>query len=100
MAAKGQIAKDKVLEKIAQSFGSDWIGVFDKKAYVWAEENGEKVQIAISLTCPKVAVGTIPKNLDFENASSAEAAPSSFQPAEISDEEKNNIIKLIEKLGL
>ena len=32
--AKGNIAKDKVIEKIAQAFGQDWIGVYEKKAYV------------------------------------------------------------------
>ena len=57
MAAKGNIAKEKVLEKIAQSFGSDWIGIYDKKAYLWSEENGEKIQIALTLTCPKTPVG-------------------------------------------
>ena len=42
--AKGNIAKDKVIEKIAQAFGQNYIGIYDKKVYVWSEENGEKVQ--------------------------------------------------------
>ena len=57
--AKGNIAKDKVIEKIAQAFGQNWIGIYDKKAYVWSEENGEKIQVALSLTCPKVPVGAV-----------------------------------------
>ena len=40
--AKGTIAKQNVINKIAQTFGADYIGEVDKKIYVWAEENGEK----------------------------------------------------------
>ena len=52
--AKGNIAKQNVAKKIAEVFGSDFVGEFDKKLYLWSEENGEKVQIAISMTCPKI----------------------------------------------
>lgn len=41
--AKGAIAKEAVAKKIAQIFGADFVGEFDKKLYVWAEENGEKI---------------------------------------------------------
>lgn len=101
--AKGQIAKDKAIEKIAQAFGRDWIGVYDKKAYVWSEENGEKVQIAIALTCPKVPVGAVDTGsnaLDFENMGATIAAPTEFKPAEISDDERKNINDLMAALGL
>lgn len=101
--AKGQIAKDKVIEKIAQAFGQNWIGIYDKKAYVWSEENGEKMQIAISLTCPKVPVGAVDTGnnaLDFENMGATIAAPTEFKPAEISDDERENVAELMRKLGL
>lgn len=103
MAAKGSIAKDNAMEKIAQAFGQNWIGIYDKKGYIWSEENGEKVQIAISLTCPKVQVGAIDSGsnaLDFENMGATIAAPTEFQPAEISDQERDNIAKLMAQLGL
>ena len=45
MAAKGTIAKEKVIKKIEQVFGSDYIGIYDKKIYLWSEENGEKIYI-------------------------------------------------------
>jgi hypothetical protein len=105
--AKGTIAKQNVINKIAQSFGADYIGEVDKKIYVWAEENGEKVQIALSLTCPKTAVaaaapaGVKNGGFDFETpAAVAPVASASFEPAEITDEERNNIAAMMARLGL
>lgn len=51
--ARGSIAKEKVIEKISAALGPEWIGKYDNKYYCWANENGENVQIAITLTCPK-----------------------------------------------
>jgi hypothetical protein len=108
--ARGAIAKQVVEQKIAQAFGNDFVGIFDKKLYVWANENGEKVQIAISLTCPKNPVGgennkidfsVEPGNsLNFEDMSGAVVAPQTFTPAEITEDEKKNIAELMARLGL
>ena len=54
--AKGTVAKQKVTETIREAFGINFIGEYDKKLYVLANDGGEMVQIAISLTCPKVQV--------------------------------------------
>ena len=43
MAAKGTIAKQAVIDKIAAALGEDFIGEYDKKIYVWSKENGEKI---------------------------------------------------------
>ena len=56
MAARGTIAKEKVEKKIAECFGEDFIGLYDRKCYVWANDGGERVQIAISMTCPKTPI--------------------------------------------
>ena len=104
--AKGAIAKENVAKKIAQAFGSDFVGEFDKKLYVWVDENGERVQIAIAMTCPKNPVGNIdysaePGNsLNFEDMSAAPVAGGSNSAAEISEEEKKNIAELMARLGL
>ena len=101
--AKGNIAKEKVIEKIAQAFGQNWIGIYDKKAYVWSEENGEKIQVALSFTCPKVPVGAVDTGsnaLDFENMGATIAAPTEFKPAEITDDERKNIADMMARLGL
>lgn len=87
---KGNIAKAAVENKIKEAFGADYIGVFDKKLYVYADDGGERVQIALTMTCPKVFVG-----IDTPTET-----PDVFQPAEISQEEQDNLRALIEKLGL
>ena len=102
--ARGSIAKENVTKLIARTFGNDFVGEFDKKLYVWAEENGEKIQIAISMTCPKNPIGAIdysaePGNkLDFENMSAAAVQP--VGGAEITEDEKKNIADLMARLGL
>lgn len=103
MGIKGSEAKELIIHKLQQAFGDDWIGEYSKKYYVWAMENGEKVQIAISLTCPKVPIGVVnssaitgERNFEEENI----LAPTTFVPAEITQEEKDNIAALMERLGL
>ena len=105
--AKGQEAKERVVKKIQEIFGADFIGEIDKKIYVYSQEKGERVQVAISLTCPKVPVDTtgapIPNfsgGLDFESMGVATVAPTEFVPAEISDEERQTVADLMARLGL
>ena len=105
--AKGQEAKDRVVKKIQEIFGADFIGEYDKKIYVYSQEKGEKMQVAISLTCPKVPIDVsgapIPNfsgGLDFENMGVAVVTPTEFVPAEISDEEKQTVADLMARLGL
>lgn len=104
--AKGAIAKVEVTKKIAQAFGADYIGEVDKKLYVWANENGERVQIAITMTCPKVQIDVADigysdepgGDWDFSDPVVAPAAPA--KPAEITQEEADRVAALMEKLGL
>lgn len=104
--AKGQIAKDIVEKKIRDAFGSQYIGVYDKKIYVWEAENGEQIQIAISLTCPKnqvAVVNTTPSgdyNFEDDAAPATQIGVIGFTPAEITDEERNRINELMAKLNL
>lgn len=99
--ARGAEAKKKVIEKIKEVFGDDFIGEVSNKYYVYATEAGEKLQIAISLTCPKnpVAIEGVPSfdgGFDF-------SAPPVVKPepaTEITEQEKQNIADLMAKLGL
>ena len=108
MAAKGTIAKENVTKILAEAFGSNFIGEFDKKVYVYANDGGEMVQIAISLTCPKnpiqvdTTVTTNAGDWDFSDnpKMNATVAVASATPAEITEEEKANIAELMAKLGL
>lgn len=106
--ARGANAKIQVENIIKEAFGENFAGVADKKLYIWADDGGEKVQIAISMTCPKT-------NVDFgDNAGGfVEAGPATgivgtyagklvtTQPiTEMTPEEEANIAELIKKLGL
>lgn len=87
---KGNIAKTAVENKIKEAFGADFIGIFDKKLYIWADDGGERVQIALTMTCPKVFIGV----------DTPVETPDTFKPAEITNEERENIQALLDRLGL
>lgn len=101
--AKGAIAKENVIRKLQAAFGADFIGEFDKKVYVWAQENGEYMQIAISLTCPKIQVGVdvadMKNEINFDEAVAA-ATPVKTEPAVITQDEKDTVAALMARLGL
>ena len=102
--AKGTNAKNAVINKIAMAFGTDYIGEIDKKVYVWADDGGEKVQIAIALTCPKNPVETggvstaLVSGWDFSDNVVTASAPVS--KAEITPEEQARIADMMSRLGL
>lgn len=106
--ARGNIAKEAIVKKLAATFGSDFIGEYDRKVYVWENDGGERVQIAISLTCPKTPiivdnnVNTDGGDWDFSDTptTTTTVAISSAAPAEITEEEKENIAELMARLGL
>ena len=102
--AKGNIAKESLINKIIENLGEFYLGVYDKKYYFAMPENGEKIQVAISMTCPKnpvAVVNTSPSDeLNFEDDSSFELHPTKFEPAEITPEEKETVNDLLKKLGL
>lgn len=100
--ARGSIAKEVIVKKLKDAFGADFIGEVDKKIYIQAPENGEMVQIALSMTCPKtpVAVSNAPVVkggiMDFE-AEPVLVAPKSV---EVSDDERATIQDMMRRLGL
>ena len=99
MARKGDIAKATVLNKISEIYPD---AIFaDKKLYVWeTDEGGEKVQIAIAMTMPKVPVESgesMPKvssgAAPWENAAAAASIIAS-------KDEEEMVEKLLLKLGI
>lgn len=98
--AKGTKAKENIAQKLKSIYGNDFIGEYQKKIYLWEEDDGgEKVQIAIAMTCPKNPVGVVGTGgaLDFEGAPTL--GPSGFDPAEITPEEEEKVQDLMKKLG-
>ena len=102
--ARGAQAKSKVEQIISSAFKDNFLGIYDKKLYVQAEENGEMVQVAISLTCPKTPVVISNKPLNFEDKlnfeDGATIIPHPQMQTEISDEERKTVKELMERLGL
>ena len=105
MARKGDIAKATVLNKISEIYPD---AIFaDKKLYVWeTDEGGEKVQIAIAMTMPKVPVEggeSMPKvssgAAPWENAAAA-ASMKKMDKIIASKDEEEMVAKLMEKLGI
>ena len=94
MAARGTIAKEEVVKIIQKAFGENFIGEVDKKLYVQAKENGEMVQIAISMTCPKTPVAAPAKPLEW----GLEATP--IVKTEIPQEEIDFAKNLLKNLGI
>ena len=100
--ARGADAKQLVITKLKEVFGDDYIGESNNKHYVWSKENGEKIQIAISLTCPKVPLGEVYVNTGGGIDFSAEpvVAQTKFEPAEVTEEEVDNLKEMMARLGL
>ena len=100
--ARGQIAKQNVTDIIQKAFGNDFVGIQDNKLYVRADDGGTKVQIAISMTCPKVELAAAPveaiqEDWDFSDLEPAKPQPQKFEPTV---NEQENMAKLLERLGL
>lgn len=106
MAARGSVAKEVVIEKIKAAFGEDFAGIDEKKKlYVWANDGGEKVQIAIALTCPKANVdfGAAPapkadNALNFDDEDTPQ--PQGNSVPQMGEDEKATLDRLMKELGL
>lgn len=100
--AKGAVAKAKVEDIIRNAFGKDFLGVdlSTKKIYVQAEEDGEMVNVAVALTCPKTPFATATTNANDGFPVGNYGTPDTFKPAEITQDELDNVRKMIKELGL
>ena len=99
MAARGSIVKAEILEKIKESFPS----MFSPDGKEWRipmKENGENIEIKISLTAAKDILGegsnilTPPENSGFPVPVEQKASPI---PTE---QEQKNIATLLSAIGL
>jgi len=100
--ARGNIAKEAVIATLKEAFGSNFLGERDKKYYVIADdgENGN-VQIAISLTCPKVEIefAETPSS-GIEQDKDSRPTTSAPEPVEFTQEEQDNIDRLMKMFNL
>ena len=78
------------------------IVVVDKKYYIEAPENGEMIQVAITMTCPKTPVTISAKPVMRAGGIDFEAEPVLTAPAsiEVSEEERKTVADMMRRLGL
>ena len=92
--ARGAEAKQNVMNKIMETFPDAFI--YGKELRIPMQENGERVEIKIALTCAKTNVGgndaSVESETQTEVTSNVIAAPT--------EEEKANIAELMNRLGL
>ena len=86
MAVKGAVAKEKITEKILETFPDSF--KYDKEIRIPFEEDGNKVQIKVVLTCAKV------------NVENAGGGATSIEPQVVTEQEKKDVVNLLENLGL
>ena len=101
MAARGAESKAKIIEKILTTFENSF--QYDKEVRIPMYENGELIQIKLTLTAAKTNVenemkSSFPIVGDNKNDSNEKNITSS--PAEPTEEEKQTLEDLMSKLGL
>lgn len=100
--AKGAQAKEALIKRFAAAVGADYCGEADKKYYFWSQENGERVQIAVTMTCPKTSVAFNGNggDLNFEDdVGTAPDLPAS-NPVKMDEDEKATLERLMKELDL
>ena len=105
MAAKGSILKQEVASKILAAFPGSFLYNDGKEIRINGIEDGQKLQIKVTLTCAKVAVeGGDDTILPGEKiAATADVKPIGTNekiPQEPTAEEKERLTTLLNKLGL
>lgn len=100
MAIKGNEAKEILINAIINALSDNYLGMNDKKYYFQFDD----IQVAVSLTCPKTPVdfGQKPKtkaSTSTEMVNFEEEIDNSTS-VEVSEEEKDFIVKLMERCGL
>ena len=92
--ARGAEAKQNVMDKIMEVFPDAFI--YGKELRIPLQENGERVEIKVALTCAKTNVG----GGDTLDASGVEFNAPVNVVAAPTEEEKANIADLMNRLGL
>lgn len=95
MAARGQASKDKIKAKIFEVFENAFEN--GKEIRIPMEENGETIEIKVTLTAAKVNVRDAETMPIMQQG---DPSPAQEVLAEPTAEEKENISNLIARLGL
>ena len=103
MAAKGSILKQEIANKILAAFPGSFLYNDGKEIRINGTENGDKLQIKLTLTAAKVAVEGGSDTVLPGEAATADVKSNVTNeaiPQEPSEEEKERLVMLLNKLGL
>ena len=99
--ARGTESKNIITAKLLETFAGSFI--YDKNIIIPMVENGESLQIKIALTCAKTNVESGMDNAIPGAEIATTAAPKAIDNhggAEVTEEEKQNVLKAMKALGL
>ena len=96
MAARGAWSKEQVWNKILETFPGSFVN--EKEIRIPMIENGDRIEIKVTLTCAKVNVGDGAANEAVQGVEATVSAPTEVLPP--SEEEKAQVNNLLAKLGL
>ncbi len=104
MVAKGSILKKEIADKILEVFPDSFLYNNNKEIRINGTENGESLQIKVTLTTSKTKVenedAPIEKTSISTNSSPIENETLEKFPQEPTEEEKERLTFLLNKLGL
>ena len=96
MAIKGSIAKEEIIKRMMEVFEDSFMN--DKTLIIPMMENGEEVQIKITLTASKTNIPHSNGNIEIP-AATATGMSNPVEVVEPTEEEKQRVVDLINKLG-
>lgn len=94
---RGAVSKQTVIDKILETFQGSFI--YGKELRIPMIEDGEQVEIKVTLACAKTNVGDGAVAGDFESGNAVQASVTEA-PAKPTQAEIDNISKLMDRLGL
>lgn len=105
MAARGSVLKQEVATKILAAFPGSFLYNDGKEIRINGVEDGQNLQIKVTLTCAKVAVeggeDTVLPGENIKTVSPAQAITTSEKvPQEPTNEEKERLKTLLNQLGM
>lgn len=104
MAAKGALAKEKIFAKMLEVFEGSFMFNGGKECRIPWDENGNEVQIKVTLTAAKDLVspeGEVKKAAaTVKEAGATPSFPAPHTVKEPTEEEKQNVEDLLKSLGL
>ena len=96
MAARGAWSKEQVWNKILETFPGSFVN--EKEIRIPMIENGDRIEIKVTLTAAKTNVGGDAAKEATQGTEATVSAPTEVLPP--SEEEKAQVNNLLAKLGL